>query len=502
MAVAAVFILLGTIAAARAGVPSGAQAGRAFRATRLAEIAAAGHAPDGTPTGGLGPGAWTGAPPAWLTARAAEADTGGVIDVRTFGADPTGARDSAAAIRAAIAAALNRTAALPGPASGNVVVSLEGGRFRVDSPVTFPASGGGYVTLRSGALVAGPDFPADGFLLDMRAGSFVYTSFLGLFLDSAHSGGGLALSGSLRTSVTDCYFSRFSTTGLLGDAEAKGGGSGHELYVSDSFFAEYEFGTGAFDNTTAKTGTAVEMRFPDSAFTSVVILCSKAGVVDHGGNQYSAVHIYTTCSSKRDYTPGETTVAAAAVGSVTRFESCYFDNAVLRAADPYVLSVSDGVFFGSARLILAPSKRASSVYGLYVAGNQFQCESGHCPDILIEPGAEGGSFSSAGIVRTTVQDNWYGSSVPARATRVEAAVRVSNATSAAVDLSSLLVFPGVGAGTVQYSIRLHASSPSKFFRHSLGDWDDAKNQIYVQTDEPISAVVYFAVDQSAVVTLQ
>jgi hypothetical protein len=209
-----------------------------------------------------------------------------------FGADPTGMKDSSAAITGAIVAALNRSAVIGRKAAGrqigNVIVSLEGGQYRLDSPVVFPASGGGYVTVQDGALIAGPPFNSSEFLVDMSVGGYVYVSFLGVYFDSQHRGGNLKIADCLRTTVRNCYFSAFSLHGLLA---ARGASQGHELVVSDSFFAEYEFGTKNYDNTTAKTGTAIEMQFPDSIISNIVALCSRRGVVDGGGNQYTAIHV-------------------------------------------------------------------------------------------------------------------------------------------------------------------------------------------------------------------
>jgi polygalacturonase len=70
-----------------------------------------------------------------------------VFHVTDYGADPTGAADSTAAIKKAIADAfsLPSNATMTGgiPDLGGAEIHLDGGSYLVNGPLTLPASGGG-----------------------------------------------------------------------------------------------------------------------------------------------------------------------------------------------------------------------------------------------------------------------------------------------------------------------------------------------------------------------
>jgi hypothetical protein len=101
----------------------------------------------------------------------------GVFTPIAFGADPTGRTDSTAALSRCVAAALNKTRALPGHAvdgsdHGGVRIDLQGGLYLLSSTVTIGdgAERGGNWHLCCGSLLAAANFSGD-YLLCVAPGT-------------------------------------------------------------------------------------------------------------------------------------------------------------------------------------------------------------------------------------------------------------------------------------------------------------------------------------------
>ena len=108
-------------------------------------------------------------------------------------------------------------------------------------------------------------------------------------LDAAHVAGGIRVNGAEQTIVDRVFVAHYASGshGLLGDIEA---GFSNELLVSESFFAEFDWGEPGFNDTSLQNGTGIEMRFYDSHFTNVIVRCTKVGIVEAGGgNVYQNV---------------------------------------------------------------------------------------------------------------------------------------------------------------------------------------------------------------------
>jgi len=129
----------------------------------------------------------------------------GRVHVTSFGADPSGQRDSSAAIQLAInaawtigaAAGVNMTAE-GGPDLGGVIVDFDSGHYLLRQPLTLPSSGGGNIVFTSGALHADTvHFPASRYLLELpvitaerHALRFRWLTFENIEFDASHHAAG------------------------------------------------------------------------------------------------------------------------------------------------------------------------------------------------------------------------------------------------------------------------------------------------------------------------
>jgi len=92
-----------------------------------------------------------------------------------FGADPTGNKDSTAAIRAAMAFLLSSNRSLAPMASGirnvgGAMLDLAGGSYLISSPVVVPLFVGNIRIGGGGTLRASKNFPMDQYLIEIGGG--------------------------------------------------------------------------------------------------------------------------------------------------------------------------------------------------------------------------------------------------------------------------------------------------------------------------------------------
>jgi|EP01046_Picozoa_sp_COSAG06_P026750 hypothetical protein len=160
-----------------------------------------------------------------------------------YGGDPTGRRDSTAAVERCVAAALNASLPLPherhevdGEDHGGVMIDLQGGAYLLNRTLSIAAAPGGNWHLCCGSLLAAPGF-AGGFVLAVPSpkadpnGNQDFT-IRELAIDGGNVTGGISLIGALRAEIAGCYVIHFSSIGL----EII---HGHEVLVHDSWFGQY-----------------------------------------------------------------------------------------------------------------------------------------------------------------------------------------------------------------------------------------------------------------------
>ncbi|CAA0823811.1 Polygalacturonase QRT3 [Striga hermonthica] len=409
-----------------------------------------------------------------------------VYHVTSYGADPTGIQDSTEAILKAVSDALGGTG--NGLLTDGIVnlggarVDLDGGNYLISRPIRFPVSRKGNFVIHGGSLTAANDFPDNGYLIDLSSDSpdhnsgynYEFVTLRDLLLDSNSRGGGIQISNSLRTSIDNCYVTRFNTTGIAAIG-------GHETYIRNSYLGQIP--TAGGDHREREfSGTAIALHGNDNAVTDVVIFSAAIGILVTGqANAISGVHCYNKATGFGGMgiflkTPGLTQ---------TRIVNSYFDFTGIVAEDPVQLSVTNSFFLGDAHVLFKSVK--GIVNGVNVVDNMFS-GSGKNVDI-VQLDETGGSFAR---VDQVVVDRNNVNGMRLRSTVARGGVQGNgNSSSWAVDFSSVLVFPNL-IRQVQYSF---ISSDGSFPAHVLRNVSE--NRVVIQAETAVEASVYVTVDQGA-----
>ena len=215
--------------------------------------------------------------------------------VRPPGSDPTGQRDSSAALNAAIRALCDATADSPAPR--DVVLDLQGGIYLLDSPLVVNSTVrcSGTLRIRSGTLLASVALGSLGSNHSFLVTVLDYWGGLGVSLEqlvfaSNFHGGGLRVDAAHHVHVSDSNFLNFATIGIWG---SKLLGMGHELAVDRCRLTECTAPMAQCADISTKKATAILMEFPDSHFRNTVITCGRAGIVNRAGGTHC--HLIPRC---------------------------------------------------------------------------------------------------------------------------------------------------------------------------------------------------------------
>lgn len=215
-----------------------------------------------------------------LAASAATPFAPGVrVSPLDYGGDPTGARDSAAALQACVQACVNFSVTLdplghfPGDSSfangwyianaGGCSIDLAGGEFKLSRPVLIPEYIGN-MALGHGSLVADDTpgvFPAESFLLVVgvqgsckvpQGSCGLDFSFPELFVDGRHVASGLQINNVMGTTIgPGGYFLNFTSYGVQIN-------EGHEVLMDRCWLGETNFDY-AFTPTDLPNATAIQI---------------------------------------------------------------------------------------------------------------------------------------------------------------------------------------------------------------------------------------------------
>ncbi|KAG1326395.1 Polygalacturonase QRT3 [Cocos nucifera] len=412
-----------------------------------------------------------------------------VYHVTDYGADPTGNTDSSEAISKAISDAFQVPSdhvLMPGIADlGGAEIHLDGGSYLIGSPITLPASGGGNLKIHGGSLRASDDFPTDRYLIELWAShssssdsssvgsssgyNYEYVTLSGLMLDSNFRGGGIAVVDSLRTTIDNCYIVHFMSDGILVQ-------SGHETYIRNSFLGQH-ITAGNDPDEKNFSGTGINLMGNDNAITDVVIFSAAIGILVSGqANTLAGVH----CYNKATGFGGTGIYLKLPRLTQTRIINCYLDYTGIVSEDPVQLHVSDSFFLGDANVVL---KSVNGVInGVNVVDNMFT-GSGKGVDI-IQLDESNGKFTN--IDQVIVQHNIV-RGMTLRSTVAKASVD-GNGSVWTIDFSPMLLFSD-RIQYVQYTLLADSTTPNHALRNTSG------NRVVIESDVPVTASVYVAVDQ-------
>jgi hypothetical protein len=310
-----------------------------------------------------------------LLALSSSATTSPLISPTSYGADPTGLRDSTQSMSMAVAAVLDsyrgRNLSAPVKDLGGATLDLLGGTYLVSEPLVFP-SGFGNFQVVSGTIRASAGFPGGRFLLEVGSDnphnykngtSFCYPgehqnicnediNIQQLFLDASHvASGGLSISKTMGATVSTVFVYGFVDAGIRVDG-------GHEAMITEAWAAEYYW-----DETFPQDahGIGIELNCPDSVLTNVIIFShAKVGVlvgwtpraVDPAGQagNRTAEQEWAGCNILEGvhvWPGGPTTVGIQMDGPRNRLVNSYVDNAFLNVSNPNSLTVTNTLFLNS-----------------------------------------------------------------------------------------------------------------------------------------------------------
>ncbi|XAR56080.1 Polygalacturonase [Bertholletia excelsa] len=415
-------------------------------------------------------------------------ETPRVYHVTSYGADPTGKRDSIEALEQAILDAFEQATdsggieakLMQGIANlGGAQIDLEGGTYSISRSLQLPATGVGNFMIHGGTLKALEGFPADGYLIDIAAPSSSndqeynseYVTLRDLMLDSNFMGGGIRVVDSLRTSIDNCYVTHFTTNGIL----VRGG---HETYIRNSFLGQHI--TAGNDHSERNfSGTAINLMGNDNAVTDVVIFSAAVGIMVSGqANTISGVHCYNKATGF-----GGTGIYLKLPGlTQTRIVNSYLDYTGIVAEDPVQLLISSSFFLGDANIVFKSINGV--VKGVNIVDNMFS-GSGKGTHI-VQLDQTKGPFKEIDQVVVN-QNNVNGMNL--RATVARGSVQ-GNGSSWTVDFNPTLLFPNL-IKNVQYTLTTTGSS---FPHHALRNISN--NRVVIESEEVIpSATVFVTVDQ-------
>jgi hypothetical protein len=241
-----------------------------------------------------------------------------------LGADPTGVRDSWAALDAAIGKCLNQSALSPNgffPGEGTVPqfgpirdmggcsVDLEGGEYRISKPLHIPEMNAN-MQFGHGSLVAAPDFEGE-FLFVVgtkdetakegcrsfpQASCNIDINFPELFLDGAQRASGMQINNVMGATVgPGGYFLNFTEFGLQIN-------NGHEVMMDRCWLGETNFDFDHEANGVAPNATAIQINGNDHYILNTIVFSAKVGLEVNGAADYiTGVHV---CEYRNAAWPG------------------------------------------------------------------------------------------------------------------------------------------------------------------------------------------------------
>lgn len=332
--------------------------------------------------------------------------------------------------------------------------------------------------ISGGTLRASNDFPVDKYLIELNDESsklqyiFEYITLRDLLIDCNYRGGAIAVVNSLRTSIDNCYITRFGdTNGILVK-------KGHETYIRNSFLGQH-ITAGGDRGERNFSGTAVNLMGNDNAVTDTVIFSAKIGVMITGqANILSGVHCYNKATGF-----GGTGIYLKLPGlTQNRIVNSYLDYTGIVAEDPVQVQISGTFFLGDAFILL--KSITGVVRGVNIVDNMFSGSGNGIQIVQLDQ-----TNKVFGDVDQVVVDRNSANGMAVKSTVGKGSV-YGNGTSWTVDFNPVLLFPDL-IKHVQYT--LVAREADAFPIHALRNVTE--NRVVVETNASVTANVYVTVDQ-------
>ena len=398
----------------------------------------------------------------------------GTVDpVASFGADPTGRRDSTQALTQAMTALTNTSAHAPDAMAdcianlGGATLDLGGGEFLISAPLIIPPHVGN-VRIRGGTLRASPSFPPTRFLVEIgQAGCTtgcggkvekqkVCNEMIGLeslFFDASHiAAGGVLSQATMGTTVgPSCFFIGFVEAGL----RVMGG---HETILSDSWLAEY-YWSDKHDPTTSRS-IAVELNGQDNFVSNVIVFdYAKLGVLVNGAA--------TILTGVHTWNGGGVGISInGSYGIQDRIIDCYLDYNSLDLVQPSATTVKNTFFLDTKARIFpdpssstawSPKPKQPSIEAVVFRENTYNLGEWGGNESIVVVSSEGDDVTDkitpAQCQRFVVEDEISLSPAKLRQTRATQTLWQRNATEFRFDFSKQLIFPWIDT-IVQYTVML------------------------------------------------
>mmetsp|Transcript_4859 Transcript_4859/g.14618 ORF Transcript_4859/g.14618 Transcript_4859/m.14618 type:complete len:606 (-) Transcript_4859:236-2053(-) len=260
-----------------------------------------------------------------------------------FGADPTGMKDSTAALQKAIAVCLNQSQLspngnFPGDTSfdnghsvrdmGGCQVDLAGGEYLISQSLIIPEYNANMI-FGGGSLVAAKDFDGDFMIVIGVQGSCrvpqgscnIDINFPNLFLDGSHVASAMQINNVMGVTIgPGGYFLNFSAYGIQINA-------GHEVMIDRCWLGETNFDFNHVLWGVPPNATAIQINGNDHYVLNTIVFSSRIGLEINGAADYiQGVHVWFPWNHALAF--AQPPVAAKAffvTKGGNRFEGCYAD---------------------------------------------------------------------------------------------------------------------------------------------------------------------------------
>ena len=444
------------------------------------------------------------APSALAATRLRPPRAGTTINPADYGADPTGGRDSSAAISAAVGGLLaacspsspaeaGRHLAFNISDCGGATLDLHGGTFLLSAPLALPPWHGN-LHITAGTLRAGGNFPADRWLVELGDPHQVCDhichediTVTSVFFDAAHvAAGGLLSNNAMGCVVSQSYFLGFRSSGV----NITGG---HEMLVDSCWLGEVWWNepVPAHSRSIGILINGNDHAVTDSvlfAFESIGIEINSPGAMIHNVHVWNGLHAGNG--------PG---IHLGPGGTATRLTDCYWDNSFLNIVDPSRVIVTGG-FFYQANVVLVSGPR-QSIIGLVLEDNIFSALDVPCPaHPRAIPNVQAvGSFARGNVSQVHISDSDVQvSSVPTVASSVSRSLSAVEASVFRFELHEsdnttqprVLLFGWIDA--LQYSVAYTTAGAAGFVAHRA---DVNGSSVRVVFERPVSATVFLTASQ-------